>query len=202
MQTDTPDAGGREVRLYAVVAVAITLALFFLVPIFRKSPAPHGPQGPGIVPVRIMAAGVEEVNAAAVAPKSAVFVRAIARSKASGPSRPMTPPKDLSNQAGGVQAFSAEDQAQYEAVLFRHIAKFIRYPSAALHVCPAGTAHIRFLSNREGQLLSIVVEQSSGCTIIDNEAVETVRRAQPLPPVPVILPEQMMVHIPLSFDKG
>jgi TonB family protein len=202
MQTDTPDAGHREVRRYAVVAIAITLALFVLVPIFRKSPAPLGPQGAGIVPVRILTAGPEQENPAILAPQSVIFVHAIARPKASRPSASVTPTRGASDQAGGAQAYSAEDQVRYEDELFNHIAKYIRYPRAALHICPSGTTHIRVQVNRDGQLMSIVVEQSSGCAIIDNEAVETVRRAQPLPPVPVILPEQMTVHMPLSFGNS
>jgi len=202
MQTDTPDTGRREARRYAVVAIAITLALFALVPNLRKSPTPLGPQGSGFVPVRILAAGAEEASAAIPEPKSVVVVRAIARPKASRPSPSVIPTRNLSNQAGGAQAYFAEDQVRYEEELSNRIAKYIRYPRAALRVCPSGTTHIRVQVNRAGQLLSIVVEQSSGCVIIDNEAVETVRRAQPLPPVPAILPEQMTVHIPLSFGKS
>ncbi len=203
MQTDTPNTGRREIRRYALVAFAITLALFVLVPIFRKSPATPELQGPGVIPIRIVTADAKQTSPVAPALQPAVIVHAIAHTKSTATKALHTADASVSpDQAGGTTAYSAEDQAHYEDMLYNHIAKYLRYPHAALHVCPSGTAHVRFQAGRQGQLLSIVVEQSSGCAIIDNEAVETLRRAQPLPPVPAILPELITVHMPLSFGKS
>jgi protein TonB len=153
------------------------------------------------VPVQIVAAGAEPTSAATPPPQPVVIVRAIARAQPKAAVRSVAA-SVTSDQAGSAPSFSAEDQASYEEDLYNHIAKYIRYPRAALHVCPSGTARLRFQSSRQGQLLSIVVEQSSGCAVIDNEAIETVRRAQPLPAIPAALSERMTVRMPLSFGKS
>jgi protein TonB len=38
--------------------------------------------------------------------------------------------------------------------------------------------------------------------LLDKEAMETIRRAQPLPPIPPELPERLNIHVQLVFDPS
>jgi protein TonB len=200
MEIDEPDGGHHEARRYAVVAAAIASILFVSVPIVRGPQIVAGTPSAGIVPVRLMTANGEQQNAATPIPAPAVTGHAEAHARSAQSAAVRSAAANISGSFG--DAGAAEDQVRYEETLKDHIAKYMHYPRAALRECPSGTAYLRFQADRDGQLLSVVVEQSSGCAVIDNEAIETVRRAQPLPSVPAVLPARVTVHLPLSYGKS
>ncbi|MDV6226648.1 TonB family protein [Nitratireductor aquimarinus] len=59
-----------------------------------------------------------------------------------------------------------------------------RYPSAAKRQRLKGEAHVRFTIARNGSVSAIRIVRSSGSDILDQAAVDTVRRAAPFPRIP------------------
>jgi protein TonB len=53
---------------------------------------------------------------------------------------------------------------------------------------------------RDGAVLDVRIKTSSGATILDEEAGATIRRAQPLPPIPPELPERLNIIVPVAFN--
>lgn len=184
------------------MAFAIAAGLLFFVSWLHKAPDSSGRRDSGTVQVRVVAA--QQQACAACAPVKPVSVIQNTTKPYAARVRAVKPAiltGYAANSGGNSMAVSGEDEARYEDILFNHIAKYLRYPRKAGFVCPAGTTFLRIRTSREGSIDSIVVEQSSGCTILDNAAIEAVRLAQPLPPIPSGLPERMTVHMPLSFGK-
>ncbi|WP_196905706.1 energy transducer TonB [Candidatus Symbiopectobacterium sp. 'North America'] len=62
-----------------------------------------------------------------------------------------------------------------------HLAKFKRYPRAALRYRATGISHISMVLNAQGQVIDAAIVTSSGNRILDNEALDIVKRAAPLP---------------------
>ena len=54
--------------------------------------------------------------------------------------------------------------------------------------------------NRQGRLLDVRIKTSSGEAILDKAAIDTIRRGQPFPPVPAMLPEPYRIELSLGFD--
>jgi len=65
------------------------------------------------------------------------------------------------------------------------IQKNITYPRVARQMGWQGKVTVSFLILNDGRIIDIKVKQSSGKEILDNNAVETVKRASPFPPPPV-----------------
>ncbi len=68
---------------------------------------------------------------------------------------------------------------QFRTDLLRHISKFQRYPRAAEAKRLQGTVHAVFSIDRDGKLLGAWVKTSSGQILLDQAAIDTIRRAQP-----------------------
>ncbi|TAI63694.1 TonB family protein [Bradyrhizobium sp. Leo170] len=90
---------------------------------------------------------------------------------------------------------------KFQQSLLKHIARFQRYPAAA-HNRLQGTVETFFSIDRRGRLLGVWVKTSSGQTLLDTEAIETIKRAQPLPSIPAELPDRLNVQIQLAFDPS
>jgi periplasmic protein TonB len=89
---------------------------------------------------------------------------------------------------------------QFQQALLRHIGRYQRYPSAARRNHLQGTVQTYFSLGRDGTLLGVWVKTSSGQPVLDTEAIETIRRAQPLPPIPPDLPDHLGIQLSLAFD--
>jgi periplasmic protein TonB len=91
---------------------------------------------------------------------------------------------------------------EFRETLLRHIARYQKYPSAAERLKLRGTVRTVFSVGRNGRLLGVWVKTSSGETILDQAAIETIRRAQPLPAIPAALPDPLKIEIALGFDPS
>ena len=89
---------------------------------------------------------------------------------------------------------------QFQQSLLRHIGRYQRYPAAARRDRVQGTVETIFSMRRDGTLLEVWVKTSSGQPVLDKAAIDTVRRAQPLPPIPPELPNRLSVQVLLAFD--
>lgn len=94
---------------------------------------------------------------------------------------------------------STDRKASWEDILLAHLEKHRRYPAAARASGRQGVAQVLFRMNRAGQLLSLRVLNSSGSSILDRAALDTVRRAQPLPSIPDDRPDRMEIAVPIEF---
>ena len=89
------------------------------------------------------------------------------------------------NGTGGNGAASAAclDPVWMRAVTER-VRQFFYYPDAALAVRTTGVATVHFTVRRNGQIDRLQINKSSGDAGLDKAAMDIMRKAQPLPPIP------------------
>jgi protein TonB len=116
------------------------------------------------------------------------------------PSRPAPAPQQKPASAGQAQPTPAGAAFRFQRLLLAHIERYQRYPKAARRDGLQGTVLVVFAMRRDGSVVQVGVKSSSGRPILDQEALETIRRAQPLPPIPADMPEQLTVLLPVAFD--
>jgi protein TonB len=108
-----------------------------------------------------------------------------------------TPTQSGSDLPSQVASIGKETASHFQEELFRHIEQYKRYPAAIASL--KGTVRLVFVMNRQGDVLDLWVDKSSGVEAFDKEAVETVRRALPLPAIPQDLPDPLSVVMPVAF---
>jgi periplasmic protein TonB len=88
----------------------------------------------------------------------------------------------------------------WEGRLLGALNRVKRYPLDAQFARRQGTPYVRFVIDRRGRVLSARVEQSSGVSSLDREALALSRRAQPLPePPPEVLGDTIEPVVPIEF---
>jgi len=106
---------------------------------------------------------------------------------------PKTVPEPPAPQA----ASNAPDT--WEGRVLARLEKFRRYPGAARSVRQQGVVYIRFRINRDGHVLTSSLVRSSGFPALDQAALETLRRADPLPKIPADRPNEIELSVPVEF---
>lgn len=91
---------------------------------------------------------------------------------------------------------------QFRNTLLRHIASYQRYPKAGQRDRLQGTVDTVFSIGRDGRLLGVWIKTSSGAAALDQAAIDTIRRAQPLPVIPAALPDPLKIEVALGFDPS
>lgn len=89
--------------------------------------------------------------------------------------------------------------ATWQALLLAHLEKYRRYPAAARSRGQQGVAQVTFRMNRQGRLLSSHVSRSSGSAMLDRAAIDTLKRAQPLPTIPDDMPAEIELAVDVEF---
>lgn len=74
-----------------------------------------------------------------------------------------------------------------------------RYPSAARVRRIQGVTFVRFRATRSGDVIFARLERGSGSDVLDRAAIETVRRARPLPAIPSDRPDEIEIVVPVEF---
>lgn len=74
--------------------------------------------------------------------------------------------------------------ADYQLLLQAWLERHKKYPRRAERRNLQGTAMLRFTIDRDGNILSYRIQESSGHAVLDEEVEAMIRRAAPLPPVP------------------
>jgi protein TonB len=101
------------------------------------------------------------------------------------------------NTAGGGQPGETED---YAATLLAWLEKHREYPRRARMRRQEGTVLLSFVIDRNGRVLEHRIEKSSGFSILDDEVLKMLERAQPLPGMPEHLDrEQLALVVPVQF---
>lgn len=111
-------------------------------------------------------------------------------SQAAAPPSPSLPPAP--------QLAGASDP-NWEGQVLARLEQFRRYPRPARVRRQQGVVYVRALLDRQGRVLSAQVQRGSGHPVLDQEALETFQRAQPLPAPPKTLPEPVELVVPVEF---
>ncbi|WP_336963790.1 energy transducer TonB [Sphingobium aquiterrae] len=115
-----------------------------------------------------------------------------------GPPVPQTTaPKSIA--APSANRLANDAKPNWEGQLLAHLERFRRYPARARAARQQGVATIRFTMNRAGMVLSSAVVRSSGVSALDTAALDTLKRAQPLPEIPADRPDTVELTIPVEF---
>lgn len=94
----------------------------------------------------------------------------------------------------------AVQDAAYLATLLRHLEQHRDYPRSARLRRIEGRAVVQLALARDGRLLEARIERSAGHDVLDAAALDTVRRAAPLPRVPAELPgERIVLRVPFIY---
>ena len=88
----------------------------------------------------------------------------------------------------------------FQKTLLAHIARYRRYPEAGRLNRLQGTAQVMFAMRRDGTVKDIWIRNSSGHDLLDAAAIDTIRKAEPLPRIPSELPDHLNILIPVAFD--
>jgi protein TonB len=107
------------------------------------------------------------------------------------------PPKTLPAPPAPQPASNAPDS--WEGRVLARIAKFRRYPGSARQAYEQGVVYVRFRMDREGHVLTASVVRGSEYPDLDQAALDTVRRADPLPSIPQDRPEELELAVPIEF---
>ena len=86
-------------------------------------------------------------------------------------------------QSTGGAAVEAQ-RVSYHAQIMAHLIKYKRYPSRAKRRRMEGVLEVEISLDRQGQLLSYAIVKSSEHKVLDKAAIEMLKRAEPLPPIP------------------
>jgi protein TonB len=113
------------------------------------------------------------------------------------PATPLAAPAPPSASPAATAAARANWQGQLLAWLSQHK----RYPREAQEQRQQGTAHLRFVLDRYGRVLSYSLARSSGFAALDEEVVALIQRAQPLPaPPPELSGTRFELVAPVEFS--
>jgi periplasmic protein TonB len=121
------------------------------------------------------------------------------------PSVQPIPAESSANRSGSAVSSSPADRPMaqsataFQQTLLRHIARFRYYPDEARRDQIQGTVQLIFAMQRNGMVMDVWVKTTSGSSVLDAAAIETVRKAQPMPRIPADLPNQLNILIPVAF---
>ncbi len=93
----------------------------------------------------------------------------------------------------------AQATQAYRRAIMAQLAAERRYPRAALLDGYQGVGAILFHIDRDGRLLDVAIEASTGRKALDRAALALVRRAAPFPAVPTEMPDRLEVSLPIRF---
>ncbi len=104
---------------------------------------------------------------------------------------------DAKTNDGGVKAAS-----NYKGKVVAKLRRAKRYPKKAQRKKLTGTARVAFTISRSGSVSGIRISRSSGHAILDQAALEMVKRASPMPKFPGdIRQARMTLQVPVRFDR-
>lgn len=107
---------------------------------------------------------------------------------------------DASSAASGAPKLSGSDIQLFKTTLLRHIERFRRYPAQARQDGIEGLARVHFVMTGKGDVTDIWIETTSGARVLDDEAVDAVLRARPLPIPPDDWPQSFDVTLPIGYS--
>jgi protein TonB len=152
--------------------------------------APPTAQAPIVAPK-----AAEPAQSAPSAPASPVPVaKAEPAQGQAAPVAPATPP------AAGESADPAT-VGQYRIAVIAAARRYKRYPRIAMDNNWEGQAEIRLAIGTDGNIASISIKTRSGFEVLDQQALEMIRRAKPQAPIPAALRGKgFTIDVPVVFS--
>jgi len=93
------------------------------------------------------------------------------------------------------------DRAAYMRALMAALLQHRSYPPEARKQRARGTVHVRFSLNREGHVLAASIARGAGFEILETAALQVLRSADPLPPIPDSLGvDRLTVTVPIEYS--
>jgi len=103
---------------------------------------------------------------------------------------------------GGSPGGAGGPGSEYGAYLRRlraRVQQSLRYPLAARRRGLSGTVNVEIVIRPDGAISAVAVADSSSHTVLDDAAVETIRRLAPEPFPPDVPPRTLRVRLPVVF---
>ena len=89
---------------------------------------------------------------------------------------------------------------KYASIVQKRISDNLTYPASARSAGFQGTTKLKLLLSYQGQLLDVVVQQSSGYAALDDAAVSAARKISLYPPFPTdIYTEEAWIDVPVIY---
>lgn len=116
-----------------------------------------------------------------------------APSRASVSPQPWQPPRADPADSGTLD--------QYRLSLMGQARRYKRYPSQAMEKGWTGKVEVRLVVGPDGTMQGVLVKSSSGYAVLDNQAIDIVKKAKPLTPIPPALRgREFSVDVPVIFE--
>jgi protein TonB len=80
----------------------------------------------------------------------------------------------------------------------RSVKRTLKYPAQAKRARFQGTAQVVFTINRDGTVSGLVLRVSSGAAVLDEAALDAIRRAAPFRPPPA--PAKILLPVVFSIN--
>jgi len=143
---------------------------------------------------------VQPVAKPALAPPAPPAETKVAALPASPGQSGMKSAPGAGNGAAATSGGNPGAEADYYATLLAWLERHKEYPRRAQMRRHEGVAHLRFTIDGEGHVLAFRVERSSGHESLDDAVERMIRKAEPLPPIPVALgKERLDLVVPVQF---
>jgi protein TonB len=124
------------------------------------------------------------------------------RSVAAAPeAAPAQAPQAAAPAPAAAPALPSAALPNWKGALLRHLERHKRYPQDAQRARREGVTTVRFTVSRDGRVLASRIERTSGVASLDQEGLDLLQRAQPLPPLPSDQPgESLELVVPIQFQ--
>lgn len=104
------------------------------------------------------------------------------------------------NRSGAGRPGGGDVAAVWRGRVLAHLDRHKRYPPAARIMKREGRVHVSLTMDRHGKVLSVAVTRGDGFKPFDTEAINTIRRAEPLPEPPAELAGNVIpLQLPIAF---
>ena len=102
--------------------------------------------------------------------------------------------------ASGCSGSKSRANATWQGLLLGHLQQHRRYPRQSERLRQQGVVYVRFAVYRDGRVSGARIERGSGFALLDQETLETVQRASPVPVPPAeVAGDPVEVMVPVAF---
>ncbi|MDI9273365.1 energy transducer TonB [Stenotrophomonas sp. PFBMAA-4] len=112
-------------------------------------------------------------------------------------------PADVATRYAAQQTTAGERSranATWQGLLLGHLQQHRRYPRQSERLRQQGVVYVRFAVYRDGRVSAARIERGSGFALLDQETLETVQRASPVPVPPAeVAGDPVEVMVPVAF---
>jgi protein TonB len=160
-----------------------------------------------ILPDKVVEEKLQSPPLPLVAPRPAIVAQPplVVQMAPASPSQapPAVPPSGTSagSEPPAPPPQPAPPPRDYLSRLAAYLNTFKDYPYQARRKHEEGTVRLHFIMDRTGRVLSYNIAGSSGSSALDNEALDLIRRADPLPAMPAEYPGNTLnLVVPIIFS--